>query len=131
MTITTAAPEGWVAPVLEWDEAEPNYPSEEALELIEHWPHDKAKELLEAVRGIWMYATSGYWNVDEVGAIHASTAGWSGNESIISAMEKNIMIWSQVWIANRRGGHYIFGTGYACYGGNSDSIGVKFVTEGR
>jgi hypothetical protein len=37
-----------------------------------------------------------------------STAGWSGNESLIRAMEKNSFMWATTWVQSRRGGHYIF-----------------------
>lgn len=37
-----------------------------------------------------------------------STGGWSGNESIIGAMQKNRMVWNFLWEQSRRGGHYVF-----------------------
>jgi hypothetical protein len=70
---------------------------------------------------LWAYHNWG-WNTTEGGfddwvdeklpdttiRFHISTAGWSGNESIIRAMEKNHMLWGFHWVQSRRGGHYIF-----------------------
>jgi hypothetical protein len=36
------------------------------------------------------------------------------------------MIWNAVYMAYRRGGHYILSTGYACYGGSDGSAEVWF-----
>ena len=45
-----------------------------------------------------------------------STGGWSGNESIIRAMERNGMMWHLNWVQSRRGGHYIFEIYNVSYG---------------
>jgi hypothetical protein len=37
-----------------------------------------------------------------------STGGWSGNESIIGALQSNSLLWALTWVQSRRGGHYIF-----------------------
>lgn len=100
---------------------EDGYPSDYALDLIEAWPWDDAKGWFEFIESIWHFKSWG-WNsvlsgVDEFTdwpiaettiRFHISTAGWSGNESIIRAMEKNDMLWHFHWVQSRRGGHYIF-----------------------
>jgi hypothetical protein len=90
------------------------YPTEEAERLVREWPHDDFHGLMAFVRGLWRY--SEYWNESkdfdiigkEVIKHHVSTAGWSGNESLIQALKENRMFWLMCWEQSRRGGHYIF-----------------------
>jgi hypothetical protein len=90
------------------------YPTEELLAAIEQWPHTKGyKELMDTIHDAWTYADAGYWQ--EFGArspgrteYELSTAGWSGNESIISAMQANHIFWAICWFSSQRGGHYVF-----------------------
>lgn len=89
------------------------YPTEEFLERIRTWEVKRradCKALLEFIRaGGWYYpeffspadwSRKGVWMV--------STGGWSGNESVIDAMEDNHMFWLLSWASSRRGGHYMF-----------------------
>lgn len=96
---------------------EDGYPTEEALTLIEKWHWSDADGWFEFIKSIWWSADWGWsekeephdWKEDViVSRIHASTGGWSGNESIIRAMEANTMMWHLNWVQSRRGGHYIF-----------------------
>jgi hypothetical protein len=100
---------------------EDGYPTEAALEKIEKWDYkDGWTELLEFVRGLWVHRKY-CWSMEKnvttfdtpnykivVDVYHMSTAGWSGNESIIRALEKNWMFWTFCWEQSKRGGHYIF-----------------------
>ena len=82
------------------------YPTEEILKKIEEWPYSNDfKDLIELVGELWTY--SDYWKVDGL-SIEASTGGWSGNESIISALRNNRMFWAMCWLSTERGGHYTF-----------------------
>lgn len=99
---------------------EDGYPTEKALKLIEEWDYKDFEGLLAFVKDLWWYDEWG-WDVVEIGeklnhtdeiakrkTYYLSTGGWSGNEDIIRAMEKNWMLWWMIWYQSRRGGHYIF-----------------------
>lgn len=93
------------------------YPTESALTIIELWDIGDKKSWFDFIRGLWYMADWGwredvadpeYDNGKEVYVYEISTGGWSGNESLISAMKKNWMLWATTWVQSRRGGHYIF-----------------------
>lgn len=93
------------------------YPTEVALWCVENWPWDDPKGWFWFLRSIWWNAEWGWsegnlpheWEPDTmVYTYKISTGGWSGNESIIHAMESNHMLWGFTWVQSRRGGHYIF-----------------------
>jgi hypothetical protein len=100
--------------------SEDGYPTEEELERIIKWDGD-FKQLLSYVKSVghyWPEEDGWGWSeepevVDElrggyVTRYHISTGGWSGNESIIDALNKNFLFWHMHWVQHRRGGHYIF-----------------------
>ena len=96
------------------------YPTDDALEIIEKWHWDDIFGWFEFIQSIWHLRSWGWseglvpedngFDMDgkQKYEYHISTAGWSGNESIISAMKQNDMLWHITWIQSRRGGHYIF-----------------------
>ena len=93
------------------------YPTVHALRLISKWHYSDPKGWFEFIKSLWQFHDFG-WHESEhpheyidgktVYRYDISTAGWSGNESIIRAMEENDSIWFLVWVQSRRGGHYIF-----------------------
>jgi len=84
------------------------YPEECELQKIREWDTD-FKGLMGYIRERWKYAHSGFWKEELAGDVyHLSTAGWSGNESIIEALRENILFYSMCWQRSERGGHYIF-----------------------
>jgi hypothetical protein len=90
---------------------EDGYPTDEALEEIKNWHYDKGWiSLMEFVKSIWWASDWGFRVEENVGKLtyYLSTGGWSGNESIVQAMQRNYLFWSLTWIQSRRGGHYIF-----------------------
>ena len=101
---------------------EDGYPTEDALEIIELWHWDDARGWFKFIEEIW-WNSSMLWKEDDVPhdlrsfkgyeeeTVHRywiSTGGWSGNESIIYAMQKADFMWHLNWVQSRRGGHYIF-----------------------
>jgi len=88
------------------------YPTEHALDKILNWS-DSFNDLMLFIRPLWNYSIFGHWTETEVGSgkieYAISTAGWSGNESIIQALKTNKHhFWTLCWVQSRRGGHYIF-----------------------
>lgn len=102
-------------------EDEDGYPTNHALDIIEKWHWSEPTAWFKFVENLWAYHDFG-WTETEGGVdgwtnqtlpettrrFHISTAGWSGNESLIRAMEKNWVLWGMHWVQSRRGGHYIF-----------------------
>ena len=99
---------------------EDGYPTDDALTIIEKWHWDDCDGWFKFIESIWHLRSWGWSEglVPEDNGFdiknkqqyeyHISTAGWSGNESIIRAMQKNDMMWHMTWVQSRRGGHYIF-----------------------
>ena len=101
---------------------EDGYPTQAALDVVKLWHWDDAKGWFKFIEGLWYFRSFGWKEVDEphewsdmeqykdrmVHRYYISTAGWSGNESIIRAMQDNDMMWHLNWVESRRGGHYIF-----------------------
>lgn len=96
---------------------EDGYPTSAALDIIQLWHWTDAKGWFKFIESLWNLKSFGWHEGEEahdfiddekVYRYNISTAGWSGNESIISAMQKNYMLWELNWVQSRRGGHYIF-----------------------
>ena len=81
------------------------YPREEELKTITEWPSDWPA-LMAYVKHLWWAADWGWTQKEE--RYNISTGGWSGNESLISAMAQNFVFWAACWENHRRGGHYTF-----------------------
>lgn len=93
------------------------YPTEIELQRIEHWFDDKPTDWNESLIGLityvrerWNYRDWGWHEADDKDGTRfysISTGGWSGNESLMSAMEKNWVFWALMFDSHRAGGHYI------------------------
>ncbi len=84
---------------------EVDYPNEENLNKIKKWESDWYG-LMEFVGSIWYLAEWGFKRKENI--YYLSTAGWSGNEEIMEALQSNTMFWMCCWYKSRRGGHYVF-----------------------
>jgi hypothetical protein len=84
------------------------YPTDATLKKITEWSvlsNFACRELMYYCQEAWTYHDYFSWR----GKIaRVSTAGWSGNESIIAALQKNRAFWALCWVESRRGGHYRF-----------------------
>jgi hypothetical protein len=85
------------------------YPTDETLDAIKKWPCDDFKSLMAFCKTAWRWED--YFNTVQVEnelvcTVH--TGGWSGNESIVIALQDNMMFWALCWQQSKRGGHYIF-----------------------
>lgn len=88
-----------------------DYPTEEELEKIRRWDYKDAFGLMEFIRPYW--EQHGWWKQTgkKVINLQMSTGGWSGNESIIGALDEvqnGNMFFFLWWQKSVRGGHYWF-----------------------
>lgn len=83
------------------------YPSEHALEKITAWPARDFNGLLEYVASLWAYPDY-VTRAPEARTYTFATGGWSGNESLVSALQQNLIFWATCWLSSRRGGRYEF-----------------------
>lgn len=93
------------------------YPRDNELETIKNWDYKRGfKSLFEYIENIWrhpdwgfrIYRTTDHLLERKVMGVQLHTGGWSGNESIVSALGDNFMFWSQCFYKHKRGGHFWF-----------------------
>jgi hypothetical protein len=88
------------------------YPSEETLKKIEEWPLNEREDyaaLAEFICSVWHYGEP--WcklTGKRVKTLRLATGGWSGNESILAALDKNVMFGMLCWQMSKRGGLHIY-----------------------
>lgn len=83
------------------------YPHEIELQRIRTWPMDDFRALMEYVRLRWKYADMGGWR-QRGDRFRLATGGWSGNESLIGALESNWGFRALCGLSWHRGGLYFF-----------------------
>lgn len=81
------------------------YPTDAELVKITQWAAPDWSGLMDFVEGIW----SPYGRWERSGDhIWCATGGWSGNESIMGALNQNTLFWMFCWTFSGRGGHHGF-----------------------
>jgi hypothetical protein len=83
------------------------YPTEDQLQRVEKWDLKDPEGLIAFIHSLWWMPDWGFKieKKDDVLSVELHTGGWSGNESIIDALQEN-MIWHFSWETSKRGGHY-------------------------
>ena len=89
------------------------YPTEETLQYIEKYQDvHNPRRLVEFIGKAWHWPELAKWDdKSEVfpATLELHTGGWSGNEVIVSALERSdSLFWSFYWQKSERGGHYYF-----------------------
>ena len=84
---------------------EDGYPTEATLKEIETWDYKDIKGLINYVIQAWQWG-SNFCDIPRSGIWTMSTGGWSGNESILSALESNYMVQATTTSIYVRGGLY-------------------------
>lgn len=85
-----------------------SYPTDEELDRITTWPLGKWLDLAKYVQSLWWMP--GWGCVIDLSdmTMELHTGGWSGNESIIQALQEHKVFWAMCWKVHERGGHYYF-----------------------
>ena len=95
------------------------YPNEETLQRIETWPWRDVAGCLDYARAAWHWPD---WVGEELSdaereLVHAApgdrfvrfaTGGWSGNEDVVHALGRNVMVRARCWCLSASGGLHIY-----------------------
>jgi hypothetical protein len=87
------------------------YPTDRELALLKRFKFQcwqDILDLLERICELWRYENGFVLTGKNVLKLQLHTFGWSGNESVIAALECNPMFWALFWQKSERGGHYWF-----------------------
>lgn len=81
------------------------YPTEETLQFIQDYKDLNWQSLIDFILAAWYWLDYAKWEPPD---LELHTGGWSGNESIISALQENFVFWGLHWMKSERGGHFYF-----------------------
>ena len=87
------------------------YPTAKELRTLRAWNLSQGSimEFLDYIRAIWWAPDWGYTlSGKRVLRLALHTGGWSGNEEIIEALQRNYLFWPLCWRKETVGGHYWF-----------------------
>ena len=92
------------------------YPTEDTLKRIVAWEYTDCIGLAEFIVSIWHYgepwAQLSNKRKDDLGydyrELRLATGGWSGNETLISALDDNRMFTMLCWYYSQRGGLHVY-----------------------
>jgi hypothetical protein len=92
---------------------EDGYPTEAALERLEKWDILDSAGALDFAKELWCYPDR-VWDEERLHGYKEnttetircfSTGGWSGNESVIRALNENFGVMIE-WVLSKRGGRH-------------------------
>lgn len=102
------------------------YPTQDFLLALEEYPPDPddwcslsqngkalaVDDLMHTISKAWKYSEPEIVihpnGSPEKQAWELCTGGWSGNEDIIRALQRNKIFWSSYWVLSTRGGRHVF-----------------------
>ena len=82
------------------------YPTDDSIEQIKNYNGSYADLMSEIAFLFSIYGRCEYRDIDNTWEV--VTGGWSGCESVISALKQNTMFWLTCWYMSKRGGYYEF-----------------------
>ncbi len=91
--------------------ADNGYPSDAECEKISNWPVNFSKPA--SFEDLFEYISDRWWpdgdpGPRDNGRYRFATSGWSGNEEMISALNRNTLAWTMTWQESKRGGLHVF-----------------------
>lgn len=84
------------------------YPSDDELKTISEWDYQDFPALAEYVCGLWHWSDLARLTGKRILQLRLATGGWSGNEDIIRALDKNPMFNLMCWQMSKRGGLHTY-----------------------
>lgn len=82
------------------------YPTDDELTRITTWPYTDFMGLMDYVES---HCWSSYGSFNRQGReFRLITGGWSGNEEVVRALERNAMFGAVCWQSSHRGGLHVY-----------------------